>query len=230
MSMNYQKIYDSLINRAKNRQLNSYIEKHHIVPRCIGGDDSVDNLVALTPEEHYVAHQLLHRIYPNNFGLLNATLKMCQGRTNNKLYGWIRRRYSQMRSKMMQGSGNTMHDKRWVSNEHETILVDADVAVELIDSRKYISGKSAKRAVCGHLVRKRCITCEDLKGKRKQIRRAEGAALAKSLFEEFKNSDARSVCEFARLKNTSQPRLTMLWKKYIPEYKQVVTHGKSFKL
>jgi hypothetical protein len=46
--MNYKKIYDNLISRAKNRQLNEYFEKHQIIPRCMSGDDSKDNLVELT--------------------------------------------------------------------------------------------------------------------------------------------------------------------------------------
>ena len=57
--MNYSAIYDSLINRARLRALTSYKEGHHIVPKCMGGTDDKDNLVDLTPEEHYLAHQLL---------------------------------------------------------------------------------------------------------------------------------------------------------------------------
>jgi hypothetical protein len=36
------------------------------LPKCLGGKDDVDNLVKLTPEEHFVDHQLLTKIYPNN--------------------------------------------------------------------------------------------------------------------------------------------------------------------
>jgi hypothetical protein len=56
--MNYKKIYDQLVERATSRILEDYTETHHIVPRCMGGTDSLDNLVELTPEEHYLAHQL----------------------------------------------------------------------------------------------------------------------------------------------------------------------------
>ena len=60
--MNYQKIYNKLINRAKNRNIMGYVEKHHIIPKCLGGEDCKTNLVNLTPEEHYLAHQLLVKI------------------------------------------------------------------------------------------------------------------------------------------------------------------------
>ena len=33
--MNYQKIYSQIIERAKNRQLEGYKEKHHILPITI---------------------------------------------------------------------------------------------------------------------------------------------------------------------------------------------------
>lgn len=55
--MNYLKIYDQLIKTAKAKpKTNEYKEQHHIIPRCMGGSDDKDNLVYLTPEEHFVAH------------------------------------------------------------------------------------------------------------------------------------------------------------------------------
>ena len=46
--MNYQKIYDSIIERSKSRQLDCYREKHHIIPRCIGGGSEKSNIVELS--------------------------------------------------------------------------------------------------------------------------------------------------------------------------------------
>ena len=66
--------YGRLIERAKTRQLTGYVEKHHVVPKCIGGTDEKSNLVKLTPEEHYVAHQLLVKIYPDNDSLVYAAV------------------------------------------------------------------------------------------------------------------------------------------------------------
>ena len=48
--MNYENIYNSLVTRGKNRVLEGYKESHHIVPRCLGGNDDSSNLVDLTPE------------------------------------------------------------------------------------------------------------------------------------------------------------------------------------
>ena len=97
--MNYQKHYDALMNRAKNRLLEGYYETHHIIPRCMGGKNDADNLVDLTAEEHYVAHQLLVKIYPDNSKLVYAANMMTVSShfnvRNNKLYGWIRKKASE---------------------------------------------------------------------------------------------------------------------------------------
>lgn len=98
--MNYQQHYDRLIDRAKTRSMlpDVYFETHHIVPKCLGGNNSAENLVRLFPEEHYVAHQLLVKIYPNNsklvFALIIMTGKKEYVSRNNKMYGWIKKRIS----------------------------------------------------------------------------------------------------------------------------------------
>jgi hypothetical protein len=62
--MNYQKVYDSLIEKAKVRiSLEGYFESHHIVPKSMNGTDDENNLVNLTAREHFVAHYLLAKIY-----------------------------------------------------------------------------------------------------------------------------------------------------------------------
>jgi hypothetical protein len=117
--MDYQKIYNSLIERGKTRQkLQCYAEKHHIVPTCIGGPDTEENLVELTPEEHYVAHQLLVRIHPNESKLVYAAHMMCM-RPGNKLYGWLRRKHQIFiaeHNKKHSGRFNSQFGTRWITD------------------------------------------------------------------------------------------------------------------
>lgn len=40
--MNYKKYYNLLIERARNRTLDCYVEKHHIIPKCMDGNNSVN--------------------------------------------------------------------------------------------------------------------------------------------------------------------------------------------
>ncbi len=93
--MDYHKHYYKLIQRSKSRLLDGYVEKHHILPKCLGGTDDVDNIVLLTAEEHFLAHQLLVKMYPNEPGLAYAAQMMCVRNPNqirnNKLYGWLKK-------------------------------------------------------------------------------------------------------------------------------------------
>jgi DNA-directed RNA polymerase specialized sigma24 family protein len=62
--MNYFLAYQRLIAKAKERVcLDGYFERHHILPRALGGTDDSSNLVTLTAKEHFVAHVLLAKIH-----------------------------------------------------------------------------------------------------------------------------------------------------------------------
>lgn len=70
----YIKTYKALINKGLSRTLEAgiYIEKHHILPKCMGGKNNKENFVKLTAREHIIAHMLLAKIYPDNIKLINA--------------------------------------------------------------------------------------------------------------------------------------------------------------
>lgn len=56
----YQRWYDELMDRAGRRLIPAcYTERHHIVPKSLGGPDDACNLVTLTYREHFIAHWLL---------------------------------------------------------------------------------------------------------------------------------------------------------------------------
>lgn len=102
--MDYQKIYNAIIDRAqkenrkKLRKVNPsyvYYEMHHIVPRCIGGTDDKHNLVLLTPDEHFVAHELLIKIHPTVGELVFAINIMAGKSKSRKLFAWHRRALSE---------------------------------------------------------------------------------------------------------------------------------------
>jgi hypothetical protein len=121
-SMNYKRHYTLLIERAKTRPvITDYKEVHHIIPRCLGGNDVLENLVELYPEEHFLAHLLLVKIYPGNHKLVNAAAMMCvssihKGRINNKLYSWLRKKLANANSVSQTGKGNSQFGTCWVSN------------------------------------------------------------------------------------------------------------------
>ena len=75
--MDYLSTYYKIINNAKNKNRSGYLELHHIIPKCIFGENLLSeneiedvnqdsNLVYLKAREHFVCHWLLHRAFPNN--------------------------------------------------------------------------------------------------------------------------------------------------------------------
>lgn len=58
----YTRWYYSIINRAQSRNTTGYTERHHIIPRSLGGKDDLSNLVNLTGREHFICHWLLTKM------------------------------------------------------------------------------------------------------------------------------------------------------------------------
>lgn len=75
--MNYSKLYNNLVAKCivrglDKKVLDGYFEKHHIVPKCLGGSDKNSNFVLFTPREHVIAHRLLWKANPDNYSLMWA--------------------------------------------------------------------------------------------------------------------------------------------------------------
>ena len=55
----YSKCYYKIIEYRKNNPFDGYVERHHIIPKSLGGSNKKENIVALTAREHFVCHRLL---------------------------------------------------------------------------------------------------------------------------------------------------------------------------
>lgn len=133
--MNYSLHYTKLIERSRLRVLDDYTERHHIVPRCLGGTDDKSNIAVLTAEEHFVAHQLLVKMYPGNRDLIYAAQMMTftpvtrTDRSKNKLFGWLRRRMGEAMSTQTKayqkefGHPKGMKDKKHTEETKKQIAI-----------------------------------------------------------------------------------------------------------
>lgn len=87
--MNYSKIYNDLISKRKAYPLlfseYIYTEEHHVIPKCLGGNNSRENLVRLTAREHFIAHRLLAKIFTESTGLQKAVFAMANIQSSTRI-------------------------------------------------------------------------------------------------------------------------------------------------
>jgi hypothetical protein len=218
--MNYIKIYNSLISKAQSRDIEGYTERHHIVPRCMGGSDEATNLVRLTPEEHYVAHQLLVKIYPSNRALIKAATMMIPNRPGNKMYGWLRRKLSITMSESQCGKNNSQFGMRWITNRSLQI----SKKIPKLDPLK--QGWEE-----GRIINFNKIKNSDNDKKQKQIeirelKRQEEYKDTLTHIRAYLKSDYKSLNEYCKKEyQYSLVIFTKRCKKHFSEYKQVSKQG-----
>lgn len=162
--MDYQKHYNLLIqtrqkeNRIKGQGI--YYESHHIIPKGLGGSNNKDNLVLLTPREHFIAHWLLYRIYKNK-ATASAFYRMCHnGNKNMKRYIPSARIYEEARLAYIEKNKNkkkhTDYSKKQIGIKNSkpkpkeygknlSLLMKQGLAKKISESNKGVSrGKGRK--------------------------------------------------------------------------------------
>jgi hypothetical protein len=89
----YTRWYLAIIKIANDRILpdGTYIEKHHIIPKSLGGVDNPENIVRLTAREHFICHHLLTKIVQGPLSrrkMLHALGKFVQkGKSKDRIIG-----------------------------------------------------------------------------------------------------------------------------------------------
>lgn len=145
--MNYQRIHDAIIQRAKSRKLTGYKEIHHIIPRCLGGSDKKSNLVELTAREHFIIHKLLCEIYPDNKSIFYGYYCMAHMKNQNQIreynvssreYEALRKIHSQILSEKQKGHKVTAETRSKLreANLGKTYTRSTEYRKKLSDSHK----------------------------------------------------------------------------------------------
>ena len=118
----YTKWYQAITQNGKQERLPGY-ERHHIVPRSLGGTDDNENITFITAREHFICHWLLIKIYPigeAHWKMLNALRMMRAENPNQKryttkitsrVYAKLKEEYAILQSEKHKGSGNGMYGK-----------------------------------------------------------------------------------------------------------------------
>jgi hypothetical protein len=216
--MDYQKMYDDLINFRQEHPAQGYTERHHIIMRSMGGSNDDSNLVILTGREHWIAHLLLHKIYRRSetAHACNMMAMRCEERgigyiKNSRMYEKIRKECAKLSSLRMQslqaGKRNSQYGTRWICN------------IELKENKKiskqdaipngWISGRNKWN------IRIKDSQNTDQKSVKSKSNLQEEA---RRMWSMFILGNYKSVNEFAKNVNMSQRVLSSRFSKYIPEY------------
>ena len=146
--MNYQEIYNKIIKNRLENPLETYTEKHHIIPKSLGGNNKKTNFVKLSAREHYICHLLLTKIYNTGIDhdkMIYAFLMMCNAKSknhkrdykyNSRLYEKRRLEHSQMMSKKKSVENENL---MWIYNP--TLKISKRVPKEFEVENGWIKGR-----------------------------------------------------------------------------------------
>lgn len=80
--MSYEEFIQNILDARGNFGCDEgYYERHHIIPKCLGGTDDKNNLIDLYAREHFIAHKLLVEENPENEKLIYAWWMMAHCKT-----------------------------------------------------------------------------------------------------------------------------------------------------
>ncbi len=143
ITMNYEKIYNQIIENAKTlnrvKGKDMIFENHHILPKSIGGGNNKENLVLLTPKEHYICHRLLVQIYRgtnNQFKMYYAMWCMINGLGKNR-HITSSKIYEKLRIEMSKVVGGNGPDNRKIIEQYS---LDGNL-IQVFSSAKEASKK-----------------------------------------------------------------------------------------
>lgn len=102
--MTYKEFIDNILEtRGRFSCGDEYHEKHHIVPRCMGGGNEEENLIDLYAREHFEAHRLLALENPDDYGLIYAWFRMSFGKNQDRITHIVTaEEYEEARTKVAQ--------------------------------------------------------------------------------------------------------------------------------
>lgn len=126
--MNYERIYNEIIQHRRNNPPEGYSERHHIIPRSFGGSDELSNIVQLTAREHFICHWLLTKIHPKgklHYKAMHAFVMMAWHHSGNqdrykctsRLYEKLKKDHKALMSRSQRGEKNSQYGLRWIHNQ-----------------------------------------------------------------------------------------------------------------
>lgn len=163
----YAKKYWELVEFRKDNVPDGYTEKHHIIPKSLGGKDKEDNLVALTSREHFFAHRLLSKMTEgeSNIKMMWAVHRMLHSRN----YHYSSRTYERLRND---------HILFMKENHHAYRIKDWGEKMSAVVKKTWEDAEERKKQFSSSMKAKQAEWKKDPNYYSEQIRRAKKGAAA----------------------------------------------------
>lgn len=141
----YSKWYNNIISNAKSRISNNlYVEKHHIIPKSLGGDNSIENIILLSAREHYICHLLLPKMLEGKkkksmifalWHLRNRHNYKNLSNNNSRLYEKLKIEFSILSSELHKNKIISEEHKDKISQANKNKIVSDDTKTKISNSK-----------------------------------------------------------------------------------------------
>jgi hypothetical protein len=172
----YKKWYEQITQNGKTSKAEGD-ERHHIVPRSLGGNDDLHNIAFITPREHFICHWLLTKLYPvgeEHWKMINA-FRMMRAENHNqqryftkitsRVYENLKKEYAILQSKRVTGENNPMYGK--------THTEEARQAISEKNTGKKLTDKQIAKQIQSQTGRKRDPFSDEWRTKMSESKRGE---------------------------------------------------------
>ncbi len=166
----YTNWYYNIIKNAqcqeRKKSQDTYFEKHHIIPRSLGGNNRKENIVLLTAREHLICHWLLTKMIldRNKYKMFNAFFCMsmkCKNTyeryTNSRLHAIARKKRSEVQKDRFSNPKNNPMFKKNHSEESKRRMSINSKGLTL-GERNGMFGKSRQDTIERNKIKKYWIT------------------------------------------------------------------------
>lgn len=257
--MNYNRIYTSIVFRAKaeeaDRKLDKknggYYERHHIIPRSLGGSNESTNLAYLTAREHFICHWLLVKIYPANSDAYNKMLfALWRMRSNptaetkryvfSNVYVYLREQFAKVIGKKVsisqRGSGNSQYGTSWytaIDDGHSERFSETPGHGWIKGKNVFGLGRKYPALWCIKTKKPLTIKHGQVRPTLYEIRKNQfdkAELETKRYWDEFHSSDYTSLNKFCHSNTVTISTVAMVlrFRKFIPIYNQISSQGATF--
>jgi hypothetical protein len=157
----YHRWYYNIINNRLKHPPTGYFEKHHIIPKCLGGTNDALNIVCLTAREHFICHILLVKITNGDdnkkmrraVGMFKMATSRVHRKPTPKQYQTIRKLTAELPNSMNNPMTKSKHldsiAKKVGYANHEEY---ANVIFSAFEECKTIKGTSVKLSQSQHTI------------------------------------------------------------------------------